>query len=407
MNGAAAAYLNLAYNLYLLSHNVELQEILITRLKHIDQFHGAYFETFVFASLIKAGFEIELENESAPQTTHTECTAIHKQSKRKYSVEAKARSVKGILGKDEAQGAPKDGKVNVTRKLRDALKKESPYERIVFIDPNVPDNRKDTEGGKWSEWMENAHRDVKEAEQTMMIHGEPAPHAFVFIINLPYHYEPNETDYRVGVVTEGFKLPDYFFGTPFSSIKEAYAAKEKYRDMYDLFKSLKNQTVPSTFDGQDPSLAFKADALPPLLIGNDYLVNDKEGNERIGTLEDACVIEREEIAYCVYKIDNGKRIIATNTLEDYELEAYKKNPDHFFGTYKPVSPKIDNSFDRFEWLLETYKSTPKSKLLVFMKDHPDIDKLKLLNQKQLAIEYCSRMALTMQRDLPIPRNRKS
>jgi hypothetical protein len=56
MTGAAAAYNWLSYNLYLIAHNVKLQERLINRLKNPEQFWGAYYETFVAAAMIKAGF---------------------------------------------------------------------------------------------------------------------------------------------------------------------------------------------------------------------------------------------------------------------------------------------------------------------------------------------------------------
>ena len=58
--GAAAAYLGLSYNLYLLSHNAELEKRLIKRIKNAnqDQFFGAYYEAYVAACFIKAGFDI-------------------------------------------------------------------------------------------------------------------------------------------------------------------------------------------------------------------------------------------------------------------------------------------------------------------------------------------------------------
>ena len=47
MTGAVEAYLGLAYNLYLLAHNVELQDRMIKRLKDRPNFLGAYYETYV------------------------------------------------------------------------------------------------------------------------------------------------------------------------------------------------------------------------------------------------------------------------------------------------------------------------------------------------------------------------
>ena len=56
-SAAVAAYLGLAYNLYLLAHNVEIQSRLIQRLKNPGTFWGAYYETFVASVFIKAGFD--------------------------------------------------------------------------------------------------------------------------------------------------------------------------------------------------------------------------------------------------------------------------------------------------------------------------------------------------------------
>ena len=62
MTGAAAAYFTLAYDLYSLAHNVEIQAKLLARLRNCDGFRGARYEAFVAATLIRAGFAIEFEN---------------------------------------------------------------------------------------------------------------------------------------------------------------------------------------------------------------------------------------------------------------------------------------------------------------------------------------------------------
>jgi hypothetical protein len=66
----------LAYNLYLIAHNVrDIESRLIQRLKNPQNFHGAFYETRVAAELIKAGFELEYENEDDRSTSHCEFTA--------------------------------------------------------------------------------------------------------------------------------------------------------------------------------------------------------------------------------------------------------------------------------------------------------------------------------------------
>lgn len=63
MNGATEAWLQLAYDLYSLEHNAELQQKLLNRIKHPEMFQGARYETFVAATMIRAGFDIAFEDE--------------------------------------------------------------------------------------------------------------------------------------------------------------------------------------------------------------------------------------------------------------------------------------------------------------------------------------------------------
>jgi hypothetical protein len=138
MTGAAAAYLGLAYDLYCLEHNAELQEILIVRLKNADGFLGARYEAFVAAAMIRTGFDLEFENEKDGSSTHCEFTATSKITGRKFSVEAKHREPEEVS--DTAAGNFKMGK-----RLHRALRKRANHDRIVFVDINVPDVATDLE----------------------------------------------------------------------------------------------------------------------------------------------------------------------------------------------------------------------------------------------------------------------
>lgn len=74
--GAVSAYMWLSYNLYIIAHNTRLHKRLIERLKHPDQFPGAYYETYIAAIFIKAGFILEFENEQDKTTSHCDLTPI-------------------------------------------------------------------------------------------------------------------------------------------------------------------------------------------------------------------------------------------------------------------------------------------------------------------------------------------
>jgi len=105
MNGVVAAYLGTAYALYLLEHNVELQERQLKRLNDIGQFQGAYYELVVASVLIRAGFKLTLADETDGKNKHCEFAAISSTTGKRYWVEAKMRSVAGSLGKTGAMAA--------------------------------------------------------------------------------------------------------------------------------------------------------------------------------------------------------------------------------------------------------------------------------------------------------------
>lgn len=384
MIGAAAAYLHLSYNLYLLAHNAELQRRLVKRLMNPDQFHGAYYETYVFGALIKAGFSIELEDESDGAGDHCECIARYGPSGKSYSVEAKARGVEGVLGKDQYQGAPADGKVKVLNKLRDALGKGSDHERIVFIDTNVPATR---DGVEWEPWMDNVLSDLRSSEGNMLVWGQEAPPAYVFVTNYPYHHEPGRDDYKWSVMAEGFKINDFKIGGEFFSLREAVAARDKHKDMYALAESMMSMEIPSTFDGELPEFVFDQEGEPRLLIGHKYLVPNEEGELEAGVLESAAVLENEKQAYGAYQLESGRRVICATPLSDVELAAYRRSPDTFFGVFHPVPKKAEDAIDLYDFFYKTSKKMKKGMMLEHLAGHPKYGEFEGMEQNELAKEY--------------------
>ena len=137
-SGPVMAYLWLAYDLYTLDHHSLLQKKLINRLKVRDQFQGARYETSVAAAFIRAGFEIDLEDEGDRGKTHCEFNAKHKETGLKYSIEAKSRHRPGLLGQTGPPQPLNEIEADILKLLAKALRKEADHERILFIDVNVP-----------------------------------------------------------------------------------------------------------------------------------------------------------------------------------------------------------------------------------------------------------------------------
>jgi hypothetical protein len=233
--GAVSALLGLSYNLYLMVHNSELQEKLINRLKDLNQFLGAHYETQVAAICIQAGFEITLEDEDDPNSTHCEFTATNIKSGRKFSVEAKART----HGKDS--GA-------ISSQLYSALKKSAEYERIIFININSPEKTIDRTPAKW---VHEAIASIRGAEKRLKIKGGDASPAYVLLTNQQNDCDLNDVRVDTGAVAESFKIPDFRVDYPFASIQEAVDSRERHKEVIDIFKSIRrHHKIPSTFDGE-------------------------------------------------------------------------------------------------------------------------------------------------------------
>ncbi|MEW6374990.1 MAG: SEC-C domain-containing protein [Thermodesulfobacteriota bacterium] len=370
--GAIDAYLGLSYNLYLLAHNVELQKRLVDRLKNKNQFLGAYYETFVAATFIKAGFVLQLEDETDTSISHCEFTATYKETGKKFSVEAKAR--KG--------GDPSP---DIGDQLYSALRKRADHQRVVFIELNSHPRVNRDEIMDFVKQISDHHRDL---EKRLSIKGNPAPEAYVFLTNFPYQFNLEATNVSRFVFADGFKIPEFNFGLSIPNIREALRIRKDHYEMFQLIKSIReNSEIPSTFDGEAPEMAFgKTEAR--LKIGGRYLVPDKNGKEVVGELVDATVAWDKAVG--VYKLEDGQSIIAACPLTKDELDAYRKYPDTFFGVYKEQGKKAETPLDLFNFFFDVYKKTPKEKLLDFMKNHNDIDRLKELEQEELAVTFCER-----------------
>lgn len=389
MNGAAEAWLQLAYDLYSLEHNAELQQKLLNRIKHPEMFQGARYEAFVAATMIRAGFDVEFEDEDDRQSSHVEFTATCRKSGRKFSVEAKRRNV-------EAGTGP----FRLGRLLQKALRKAAKYPRIVFIGIDFIDVRQDAGQDRLPRLLEKALSDLRGFEGRSH-NGEPLPPAYLFITNRPHDLDLEGTNIQSAVLAEGFQIPDFKMGKEYPGLRAAHQGRKAHADMHQLLDSIReHSSIPVTFDGSAPELAFAEQRPARLAIGDTYLVPDSLGVERSGTLTSATVDEAKSIAYAAYQLNNGESVICTVPLSQEELAAYRRHPDTFFGVEIRASRGgIKTSLDLFYFFLDGFKGAPKERLLELMAQHPDFDKLKGLSQEDLAEIYaegCANSVLQQQ-----------
>ena len=374
MTGAGAAYLGLAYNLYLTAHNVEVQQTLLRRLMKKDQFYGAYYEAYVVGLLIRAGFDIEFENEADVTTSHCELTATFRKTGKKFSVEAKMR------------GANKKS-ADIGNQLYAALKKRAEHTRVIFIEVNLPDN---CDNATATANLIMALNSLRSREETLTIDGQPAPPAYVLVTNNPHSYSLNGPSQSAGLA-EGFKIPDFKVEAQFTSLREAIRNRKKHIEIQSLIKVLARSQIPSTFDGDNPDLVF-GEVVGRLTVGKFYALPDGKGGEVIGELTHGCVMEDKKSAFCVYKLPNGQNIIGQDPMSDAEMAAYRRHPDTFFGVVKTGSRGgINDPLEFYDYCLEIYTNTPKERLLEMLGVR-GLEFFEKLSQRELAELFCEGLA---------------
>lgn len=374
MTGAVAAYMHLAYDLYALDHNAELQENLLARLRNHDQFTGVRYELHVAAVFVRAGFDIEFEDESDGNTTHCEFTATYKRTGKRFSVEAKRRE---------------GSRPRIGRLFNDALSKNANHERIIFIDINMCDVTSD---GQIPPYLEKALRRLRSFEGQPLNH-KPRPPAYVFVTNTPWSLYLDEPAPRCAALAEGFQISDFKGGVYVPSLRYAVDAREAHIEMHELMRSIQDHSdIPSTFDGEIPEYAFGT-GKQRIVIGQRYMVSDVDGVERPAEVTTATVAEAKRLAYCGVTFEDGRTAICTMQLSEDELAAWSCHPDTFFGILGQRHARADSSMGLYDFFHTSFKRSSKEQLLEAMANASDFAQLSNLDQPQLASIHAERLAI--------------
>ena len=380
--GLITCYLGLAYSLYLLHHNVELQTRLLKRLKDPGQFQGAYYELIVANTLIRAGFKLTLEDETDGENKHCEFSAVSEKTGKKYWVEAKMRSVVGLLGRTEADGSSNPNPIaQLNKHLTQALKKPAADERLIFVDLNTPEDMALPKPA----WCDSATRALERYE-----HRHPEARAYVIVTNLPFH---RMLDSKVPIAAVPFGLNMKDFNRPgHYQLSIAWKNKQNHIDAFNICHSLERYVVfPSTFDGSLPSEAFERDKERPI-IGETYFFEDGKGGGHMGTVNGAIVNEQDREAILSITGQDGINYFLKQPMSEAAVKDYKEHPDTYFGKIQPVSGKWETIYELFEWLMSAYEKSTRAFLLAELKKRPQPGGFDQLSDDELRALYCERMA---------------
>ncbi|WP_449101979.1 YecA family protein [Pseudomonas extremaustralis] len=377
MTGAIGAYMRFAYDLYSLKHAIEVQKLLIDRIKCPENFPGALYEVRVAAALLRAGFSLQHQDETDRRTTHVEFIATDTMSGAIYAVEAKRR-----------EGA----RMKINRQMNRALSKKSDHPRIVFIDTN--DGRLELGRGHPNPVA------LVEAENLLKLYerdptGQKLPWAYVIVTFDPEEHHLDAIDLPSGMLLWGFHLEDLHPGL--KTLLQQVKVRRRHAPVFALLDSMqKHRRIPATFDGEAESFSGGVPKAR-LQVGQRIVVPGPSGAQIEATLENCVVMPKSREAYCVACSDDQQRFIVKIPLTDDELKAHSQHPKTFFGVIDSNAgrccPKTD--LDWFDFLWETYSSSTKEKLIELMDHAPDIEQLKEMTQQDLADEYCARMVSAM------------
>ena len=388
------AFINLAYNIYLIAHHTEkdgdaIVKRYVDRLKGTrpDDFAGALFETYAAAAFLKAGFTLAFENESDGSVSHVEFVALYPRTGKRFSVEVKARE--RAAGASAAEDVDDVKRLRVANKLNKALGKKAEHTRVVMIEINLPDVVTSFEG-----WPAAAMEQIRYNEKTDFPSGEKKPSAYVFVTNHAFHNNLGKLDAGMQSLAAGFHIPDFGPDARHPSYKGVLEVRARHSEMFAFMKSMQTHyEIPSTFDGEMPQLAFQnSSGMPRLQFGRWYLIPMPDGREVLGRLYDAIVNEGNKQVFGCYQLATGEYVNATCPISDVELAAYRAYPDTFFGEIRQPTRHAKTLVDWCDFFYETYKNTSRDKLLEWMAKAPDVERLRTLPQEDLAVVVCERWA---------------
>jgi hypothetical protein len=409
MIGAARAFLNLAYNIYLIAHHTTDPAIVqsyVARLKsdREDTVTGALFETYAAAAFLRAGFHLQFEKEKGVAKSHVEFVATYPKTGAQFSIEVKARE-RTASAAVEADAEIDDVKrLRVGNKLNKALGKEAKHTRIVLIELNVPDvlDPAQTDERRLLGWPAASLEQIRFQETVPFSGGDEKPSAYVIVTNHAFHNNLDAPDMAYQVFATGFKIPDFCPDTPFKSYYARLQAHERHSEVFALLESLiVHYEIPSRFDGEIPDLAFSGEADVRLRLGRWYMIPTGDGRQVAGRLLQAHVNEVQKEVVGSYQLEAGEYVLARCPISDTELKAYRRYPETFFGQLQPVQKQARTLLDMCDFFFENYKNLTKKRLLEALKSAPDYERLKLLEQKELAAIYAERCALSV----PAPKPR--
>ena len=230
-NGAALSYLLFAFDLFAAQHHGVLKKDLLRRLRRKEHFQGARHELFAIATCIRAGCEIEFEDESDGSKRHVEFIAVHRRTGQRIAVEAKSRHRPGVLG-FKGDRPPDDAvEVGIQGLVRDALGKPVSDPYVIFVDVNLPPDLEPVN----TKWLDKVGGPILDEWRQ---DGAPDPWNMILFTSFPHHYGDDSASAPLGKAVGLLGKNPIIAETHPEVIREIYEAARKFGALPNRFEDL-------------------------------------------------------------------------------------------------------------------------------------------------------------------------
>ena len=338
--------------------------------------------------LITAGFDLTLEDEADRRSKHCEFAAVSKGTGQKFWIEAKMRSVAGLLGKNNSDGVnsetAKKPTSELVKHLNAAFRKPADDHRMIFIDLNA-DMPSDVGDDNRPIFVDMVNQRLLRYERESLEAGNTA---YVFVTNMTYHRDLLGPAQMISIPS-GLGIPD-FNRSGQMRLSEIYRRDKKHADALRVCESMsKLLSFPTTFDGSMPATALFGE-LPPVQIGEKYNFEGagEDGKDIVGTVTDAIILDAEKEVTVAIHTDDDKAYLLKEKMTDMQLADYKAHPDSYFGKVKYVPKGIKTPYDLFLFFVEGQKEMERAKLL----EHLQMNEAQAggSSDEDLLLELCER-----------------
>jgi hypothetical protein len=231
-NGAMRAYMLLAFDLYALQHHSSLQDRMLHRLRIPDQYQGARHELFAAATCIRAGFDIEYEDETDRSVGHVEFTATHRHARVAFSVEAKSRGRPGVFGAEGDRKPVEEPDKRLRNLVNNATGKPHKHPLVLFLDLNLPPTAATVLSPEWfTNFAEPVVRGIDRR-------GEEDPWDLLIFSNHPGHYSDDDVPATGGYAAGMFGKNKRVGAQPHAELDALFEAALKFGALPNRFEEM-------------------------------------------------------------------------------------------------------------------------------------------------------------------------